>query len=531
MIKRTPTAPQLLSMIAFAFACFALILYLWVSFGGPVPLRPQGYRVTVTFNEAVQLATEADVRISGVPVGKVKKVTPENGRTGAEIEIQPRYAPLPDDVRAILRSKTILGETFIEISPGTKGAPTIPDHGTIPAAQVANQVQLDEVIRTFDPATRQAFGDWLIGQSAAVEGHGDQLNQVFGVLPMFMKDSNSLMTVLHRQDKALSRIFRNTAKIFKAVDSRPGQMTELIVNSNRLLRVTANRSQQLVETFNEFPEFLRQTRMTVNEFQSFADGTQSLIRNTNAFADESSPLLKKSVKASQDARALVSSLEPMLDKADAGLPATNEFLELAKPTLAQLDPFLAELNPVLQFVGMYQRELTAFAANDAAASQAQFTNDDTSKGQASQGHYLRAFTMFTPDSLAYYPNKSVKTRSNAYPVPGWFDRIAQGLQVFDSGACGTIPVPPLDPNDTLYLTTPINLQNVLPQINQIIYGGAYTPNPTGPTGTPAVSANLAQSPANAANVPAPNCAQQQSMTFQGSTTQFPHVNVGSNAGP
>lgn len=529
MIKRTPKPMQLLAMIAFAFTCFVLTLFLWISFGGPVPLKPQGYRVNVTFNEAVQLATEADVRISGVPVGKVKKVTPQQGRTEAEIELQPRYAPLPDDVKAMLRSKTLLGETYVELTPGTKGGSTIPDHGTLPKAQVANQVQLDEVIRTFDAPTRAAFGDWLIGQSDAVKGHGDQLNQAFGVLPMFMSDSNDLMSVLHRQDEALSRVFRNTAKIFDAVDSRPGQLTELIVNSNRLLSVTANRSQQLVETFNEFPEFLRQTRETVDEFQSFADGTQNLIQNTNDFADASSAIMKKSVQASEDAKDLVNSLEPMLDKADAGLPATNEFLDLAKPTLAQLDPFLANLNPVLEFVGMYKRELTAFAANDAAASQAQYTNTNPSKGQASFGHYLRAYTMFTPDALAYYPNKSVKTRSNAYPVPGWYDRLAQGLQVFDSGACGTIPVPPLDPDDTLYGTSPINLQNILPAINQIIYGGAYTANPPG--GPTAVAANLAQSPANAANLPAPNCEQQPSMSFQGSSKQYPHVNQGSNANP
>lgn len=529
MIKRTPKPAQLLAMITFAFLCFALTLFLWVSFGGPVPLKPQGYRVNVTFDEAVQLATEADVRISGVNVGKVKQVTPEQGRTGAVLELEPRYSPLPDDVRALLRSKTLLGETYVELTPGTKGKPTIPDHGWIPKSQVASQVQLDEVIRTFDAPTRQAFGDWLIGQSDAVKGHGDQLNQAFGVLPMFMTDSNSLMQVLHRQDKALGRIFRNTTKIFDAIDSRPGQLTELIVNSNKLLAVTANRSQQLVDTFNEFPEFQRQVRQTMEQFDDFANGTQNLIRNTNAFADASSPLLKKSVKAADDARQLVNALEPMLDKADAGLPATNEFLTLAKPTLAQLDPFLANLNPVLEFVGMYQRELTAFAANDAAASQGQYTNFAQSRGQASFGHYLRAFTMFTPDSLAYYPNKSTKTRSNAYPVPGWYDRLAQGLQVFDSGQCGSIPVPPLDPDDTLYLTQPINLQNILPAINQVIYAGQYTANPPG--GPTATAANLAQNPANAAALPAPNCEQQQSMTFQGSTLQYPHVNQGSNASP
>jgi virulence factor Mce-like protein len=533
MIKRAPTAAQLIAMIVFAFSCFALILFLWVSFGGPVPLKPQGYRVNVSFNEAVQLATEADVRISGVPVGKVKKVVPLQGRTDATLEIEPRYAPLPDDVGAILRSKTLLGETFVELSPGTKGAPTIPDHGTIPTAQVSNQVQLDEVIRTFDPATRKAFGDWLIGQSDAVRGHGDQLNQAFGVLPMFFTDSNSLMSVLHRQDRALSRVFRNTAKIFDAVDSRPGQLTDLIVTSNRLLAVTSNRSQQLIQTFNEFPAFLRETRQTVSEFQDFADGTQQLIDNTGAFADASSPIMKQSVQVTKDARDLVEGLEPMLDKADAGLPATNQFLDLAKPTISQLDPFLANLNPVLEFVGRYQRELTAFAANDAAASQAQYTPGSFQKaGDAAFGHYLRTFVTLTPDSLGYYPNKSVRTRSNAYPVPGWYDRLAQGLQVFDSGACGTIPVPVLDPDDTVYPTAPINLRKILPDINQVIYAGDYTAMPTSATGsTAAVQANLAQSPANASSLPAPNCDQQGSMSFQGSSLQYPHVNQGSNANP
>ncbi len=66
MIKRTPKPAQLAAMIGFALTCFVLILFLWVSFGGPVPLKAQGYRVNVTFNEAVQLFTEADVRISEI---------------------------------------------------------------------------------------------------------------------------------------------------------------------------------------------------------------------------------------------------------------------------------------------------------------------------------------------------------------------------------------------------------------------------------------------------------------------------------
>ena len=58
-------------MVVFALSCFGLLLFLWLSFGGPIPLKPQGYRVQVAFPEAATLATEADVRIAGVSVGKV----------------------------------------------------------------------------------------------------------------------------------------------------------------------------------------------------------------------------------------------------------------------------------------------------------------------------------------------------------------------------------------------------------------------------------------------------------------------------
>ncbi len=128
MIKQAPSFGRILAMVAFALSCFGILIFLWLSFGGSVPLRPEGYRVTVAFPEATQLAQEADVRISGVRVGRVKKkeANPESGLTDAEIEIDARYAPIPKDTRAILRQKTLLGETYVELSPGTRGGGTRP---------------------------------------------------------------------------------------------------------------------------------------------------------------------------------------------------------------------------------------------------------------------------------------------------------------------------------------------------------------------------------------------------------------------
>ena len=76
MIKQTPSLARILAMAVFALSCFGILIFLWLNFGGSVPLQPQGYRVTVQFPEATQLAQEADVRISGVRVGRVKNVEP-----------------------------------------------------------------------------------------------------------------------------------------------------------------------------------------------------------------------------------------------------------------------------------------------------------------------------------------------------------------------------------------------------------------------------------------------------------------------
>ena len=88
METRPPTITRILVAIGFALSCFALALFLWITFGGPLPLKPEGYRFTVPFNEATQLAVESDVRISGVPVGKVKAVElDDSGRADATIEL------------------------------------------------------------------------------------------------------------------------------------------------------------------------------------------------------------------------------------------------------------------------------------------------------------------------------------------------------------------------------------------------------------------------------------------------------------
>src|SRR3954451_742449 len=149
MQKQAPKPTQLLTMAIFALSCFGLLLFLWLSFGGNVPLQPKGYRFSADFPSAVQLSEQADVRISGVNVGKVVKLVKKTGRTGATIELDAKYAPLPADSQAMLRSKTLLGETYVALTPGDKHGPKIADGGILPQRNVRTPVELGQVLRVF----------------------------------------------------------------------------------------------------------------------------------------------------------------------------------------------------------------------------------------------------------------------------------------------------------------------------------------------------------------------------------------------
>ncbi len=128
MQKQAPSVGRILIAAGFAISCFLLIMFLWIAFGGPIPLKAKNYRITAYFPEATQLAAESDIRIGGVSVGKVKdvKLAPPDKRiegydtTEAVLEIRPEFAPISDDARAILRQKTLLGETYVELTSGTE---------------------------------------------------------------------------------------------------------------------------------------------------------------------------------------------------------------------------------------------------------------------------------------------------------------------------------------------------------------------------------------------------------------------------
>jgi phospholipid/cholesterol/gamma-HCH transport system substrate-binding protein len=492
MNKSAPSFGRIAAMVVFALSCFGLLLFLWLAFGGAVPLMPKGYRVNVSFAEATQLATEADVRISGVPVGKVKTIEPdkETGRSIVVIELESRYAPLPSDARAILRQKTLLGETYVELTPGSADAQTVPEGGTLAESQVSDTVQLDEIFRTFDADTRAAFQTWMQEQAKGIGAYGRDVNDALGNLAPFAEDAARLVDILNRQQGAVRSLVSNTGVVFEALSERDGQLRSLIENSNRVFAATASRDEELKEAFIALPTFERESEQTLDRLAEFARTTDPLITQLRPAARELSPTLQDLGALSPDLEALFKGLGPLIDASRAGFPAAEKVLEDARPLIGQLDPAMRQLTPIFEFLGLNKREITAFFANSVTATQA---------ANSAGLHYLRTTNPFNPENLAVYPRRIGTNRPNAYAKSGNFLQLRQGMPVFDDRHCRNgvplpinVPLPPIIDDDLIP-------DELLANILQYAYGGAGR------------------------NLPAPPCRLQGRYDFGGEVTQYPHV--------
>jgi virulence factor Mce-like protein len=471
MNKLAASPARILTMLAFAGSCIGLLIFLWISFGGATPFAPEGYRVNAEFNQAILLGAQSDVRISGVSVGKVVNVVPDK-RTGlsrATLQIDAQYAPLPANTKAILRAKTLIGETYIQLTPGTRTGSHIPDDGTIPQTQVSPIVTLDQILSTFDPTTRRAFQVWMRQQGIALTGRGEDLNAAIAQLFPFATNVERVLAVLHRQSAATSTFLRDTGVVFSALSASPSQLQSFIRNSNTTFAATAAQNVALANTIRAFPPFTIQARLTVNRLTRFAQTTKPLIDEFRPAAVQLSPALQQTVILAPELRDLMVFLGPhpqpgLVAAAKTGIPALQSFLRSSVPWLRRAKPYLGGLIPVINYVNAYRTEVAGFFANGTASTQATGAN----LSQTKTLHYLRIANPVNPEVLAPYPNRLESNRGNPYMVPGGYNKLVGGLSVFGGYLCTSHPQPTIGPS--IDATTAA-----------ILRSSYYTANPGGPS--------------------------------------------------
>jgi phospholipid/cholesterol/gamma-HCH transport system substrate-binding protein len=429
VIKEPPSLGRMLAMAVFALSCFGLVIFLWLSFGGPIPLKPQQYRLSVSVPEASTLANESDVRMSGITIGKVKSKELDKGgvATKVTLDIEPRFAPIPKDTKFILRQKTLLGETYAELSPGNPRSGYLKDGGVIPRKSIEPTVELDEIFSAFDRPTRQAFRDWVGESAKAIKGTREDpdatakdLNDAFGNLGPFASDAADVLGVLDRQQADFGRLIRNTGEVFGAISERDHALQHLITNSDQVFTATNSRDAALREIFRIFPTFLDESKATLARLQTFSNNTKPLVVDLQPVARKLDPTVKDLAGLSPDLRQLFRDLDPLITVSKKNLPDAERFLRGATPVLDGLHNFLQEFNPVLSYLNYDARAITAFLSNGASAAGYRFKTDS--------GNVMHALSQFgilnTERNFGFGAspeqegNRMPKIeRANAYPLP------------------------------------------------------------------------------------------------------------------
>lgn len=101
----------------FVLVGIASLAYLAIKLGKLEVIGTRGYTVLAEFDSVAGLKNGAMVEIGGVEVGRVREITLKNYRAVVAMSIDPGVK-LQDDAIVSIRTKGLIGERYVRITPG-----------------------------------------------------------------------------------------------------------------------------------------------------------------------------------------------------------------------------------------------------------------------------------------------------------------------------------------------------------------------------------------------------------------------------
>jgi phospholipid/cholesterol/gamma-HCH transport system substrate-binding protein len=411
MDTRTPHWRVAVLPVLFALACIVLTIAMYSVFGGTLPFEAQGYRVTIPFAEAPNLVPGSGVQISGVKIGKVISVDRAGNDADVKVQLQPGFAPLRTGATAIARTKTLLGEGFVEIAPGSKRAPAIPDGGRLAVSHVMPQVQLDQFISTFGPATRQRMRALFTGLQRALAGKSRAVNDSIANAAPFTTSLDHVLDTVQNQRSSLAAAISNGADVLGALGQREGTLQAAISSGNEMLSATAARSRGLAATIDALPAFLHQLHSTADSITDISPSLNVAVSDLQPSAERLKPALQSVDTAAPVFRSLFAQLPGVLTAGRTALPALTSTVTAARYGLTQFYPTARNLIPFMQLFGE-SSNIVDILANVAAVTE----GTSVGSGGLVIGSAPGVISVWN-ETISGWTHKLPTNRQNAYPKP------------------------------------------------------------------------------------------------------------------
>src|SRR5215218_11239153 len=130
-------------------AVVVIVIAVYFAFLGVNPFSSP-FELKAVFANAQNVGKRSPVRIAGVEVGKVTRVERADDDSQASVvtmELKDDALPIHEDATLKIRPRIFLeGNFFVDLRPGTPGAPELDSGDTITVTQTSTPVQLDQVL-------------------------------------------------------------------------------------------------------------------------------------------------------------------------------------------------------------------------------------------------------------------------------------------------------------------------------------------------------------------------------------------------
>ncbi|MCW2997927.1 MAG: hypothetical protein JWN65_1476 [Solirubrobacterales bacterium] len=415
---------KVVSLVAFVGVCLLLFVYLFQQAGGRIRVN-EPYKASALVPESLNIVNNSDVRRDGITIGRVRGIEPAGSDSRVTFEIEKEeQAQLYRDATIRVRTKTLVGESYIDVEPGTPSAGKLTSGATIPLAAAKEVVPLERILSAMDPATRREVRRNLDGLGDGLNAHGGDLNQLFGALKPTVTDTGNLVRVLEPQRRELAALIGNTGVVMQALGERTTAFRSLVADANSTADAVVARDDRLRESLSELPATLDRAQSSVRTLADFSGRATPVLRSLKLSARQLTPAVRDLEPVARNTRTLFKELTPFLKGIDPLLSELTPAASQLRKLVPALDAVTRQLNPTANYLKSYAKEFGTFFANVGSLAES----------KDAYGYKDRVFAMVGTNNLTNltpteekvlqaiiginHQDMALITRRNAYPEPG-----------------------------------------------------------------------------------------------------------------
>ena len=195
------------------------------------------------FADASGIVPGEDVKLAGVPVGKVDSVDLAMDGTSVISQVTfsvDRAIVLTSGTTLAVKFKNLIGDRYLEVAQGPGSLDALPDESTVPLDRTQAALDLDELVNGFKPLLQGLSPeDTNMFTSSLVQVLNGQ-SQVIGSL---VQQVGSLTATLADKDEVIGRVITNLNNVLVTVDGRREQFSSMI---DRLQKIVSGLSEDRV---------------------------------------------------------------------------------------------------------------------------------------------------------------------------------------------------------------------------------------------------------------------------------------------